>query len=123
MSINYFGKKVREARKQTNHTLMTMAAAMDTTPGFLSAIETIRSKIPNDWVEKIYNFFKDSRYPLDLEELHQAADVSNESVSLSGLPLQHQFLIAGFANSELNAEQLDKFKALLQDIYNQKKAE
>ena len=91
MSINYFGKKVREARKQTNHTLMTMAAAMDTTPGFLSAIETSRSKIPNDWVEKIYNFFKDSRYPLDLEELHQAADVSNESVSLSGLPLQHQF--------------------------------
>ena len=123
MSINYFGKKVREARKNTNHTLMTMATAMGTTPGFLSAIETGRSKIPTDWVEKRYDFFKETKSPLDLDELRNAADVSNESVSLSGLPLQHQFLIAGFANSELNAEQLDNFKTLLQDIYRNKKVE
>ena len=123
MSINYFGKKVREARKNTNPTLMTMATAMGTTPGFLSAIETGRSKIPTDWVEKIYDFFKETKSPLDLDELRNAADVSNESVSLSGLPLQHQFLIAGFANSELNAEQLDNFKTLLQDIYRNTKVE
>ena len=44
MSINYFGKKVREARKQTNHTLMTMAAAMDTTPGFCLLLKQVVQK-------------------------------------------------------------------------------
>lgn len=122
MSINLFGQKVREARKHTNHTLLSMAFSLKTTPGFLSAIETGRSKIPSEWVVKIYEFFKDSKYPLLLEDLKEAAEVSNGSVSISDLPLQHKLLIAGFANSELNAEQMDKFKSLLESVYAERKS-
>lgn len=117
MSVNLFGSMIREARKNTKHTLLSMAIALKTTPGFLSAIETGRSKIPDEWVVKIYEFFKDTKYPLLLEELKEKAIVSNGSVLISDLPLQHKLLIAGFANSKLNAEQMLKFKSLLESVY------
>ena len=91
MSVNLFGSMIREARKNTKHTLLSMAIALKTTPGLLSAIETGRSK--------------------------EKAIVSNGSVLISDLPLQHKLLIAGFANSKLNAEQMLKFKSLLESVY------
>lgn len=117
MSVNLFGSMIREARKNTKHTLLSMAIALKTTPGFLSAIETGRSKIPDEWVVKIYEFFKDTKCPLLLEELKEKAIVSNGSVLISDLPLQHKLLIAGFANSKLNAKQMRKFKSLLESVY------
>ncbi|HEZ7495939.1 TPA: helix-turn-helix transcriptional regulator, partial [Neisseria meningitidis] len=44
MGLTKFGAAVREARRQTKQTLQTMAATLGTSPAFLSAIETGRSK-------------------------------------------------------------------------------
>ena len=58
MGLTKFGEAVREARRQTKQTLLTMAKALDTSPAFLSAIETGRSKVPMDFVEKAESFFE-----------------------------------------------------------------
>ena len=43
--------------------------------------------------------------------------VSNENVSLSGLSLQQQMLVAGFASSDFSKEQLERFAELLRSIH------
>ncbi|HCE6991526.1 TPA: helix-turn-helix transcriptional regulator, partial [Pseudomonas aeruginosa] len=57
MSLTKFGIAVREYRRQLGLTLSTMAASLSTSPAFLSAMETGRSKIPMEWVEKISEYF------------------------------------------------------------------
>ncbi|MDO1508838.1 MULTISPECIES: helix-turn-helix domain-containing protein [unclassified Neisseria] len=115
MGLTQFGAAVREARRQTKQTLQTMATALGTSPAFLSAIETGRSKVPMDFVEKVEDFFKNLNQPV--ADLKQKAMVSNENVSLSGLSLQQQMLVAGFASSEFSKEQLEKFAELLRTIH------
>ncbi|HBN8920219.1 TPA: helix-turn-helix transcriptional regulator, partial [Pseudomonas aeruginosa] len=56
MSLTKFGIAVREYRRQLGLTLSTMAASLSTSPAFLSAMETGRSKIPMEWVEKISEY-------------------------------------------------------------------
>ena len=116
MGLTKFGEAVREARRQTKQTLQTMAAKLGTSPAFLSAIETGRSKVPMDFVEKVEGFFEDLGQPVN--DLKQKAMVSNENVSLSGLNLQQQMLVAGFASSDFSKEQLDKFAELLRTIHH-----
>jgi XRE family transcriptional regulator len=116
MGLTKFGEVVRAARRQTNQTLQTMAAQLGTSAAFLSAMETGRSKVPMEFVGKIENFFANLGYPIEECELKKQAMVSNENVSLSGLSLQQQMLVAGFASSEFNKDQLDKFAELLRTI-------
>lgn len=115
MGLTTFGETVRAARRQTKQTLKTMADTLGTSPAFLSAIETGRSKVPMDFVEKIENFFKNLDHPV--HDLKQKAMVSNENVSLSGLSLQQQMLVAGFASSDFSKEQLERFAELLRSIH------
>ena len=69
MGLTTFGETVRAARRQTKQTLKTMADTLGTSPAFLSAIETGRSKVPMDFVEKIENFFKNLDHPVhDLKQ-------------------------------------------------------
>ncbi|KVX04001.1 DNA-binding protein [Alcaligenes faecalis] len=114
MRLTSFGKTVREARREMGDTLMTMAKALDTSPAFLSAIETGRNKVPADFVEKIYRFFE--KKGKALPNLKQLAMASNETAPLDGLSYQHKMLMAGFASSDLNKEQLDRFAELLREI-------
>ena len=116
MGLTKFVAAVREARRQTKQTLQTMAATLGTSPAFLSAIETGRSKVPMDFVKKVEDFFENLGQPID--GLKQKAMVSNENVSLSGLSLQQQMLVAGFASSDFSKEQLDKFAELLRTIHH-----
>lgn len=115
MGLTTFGETVRAARRQTKQTLKTMADTLGTSPAFLSAIETGRSKVPMDFVEKIEDFFQNLGYPV--HDLKQKAMVSNENVSLSGLSLQQQMLVAGFASSDFSKEQLERFAELLRSIH------
>ncbi|STZ77370.1 helix-turn-helix domain-containing protein [Bergeriella denitrificans] len=115
MGLTTFGEAVRAARRQTKQTLQTMATALGTSPAFLSAMETGRSKVPMDFVEKVEVFFEKLGHPVD--NLKQKAMVSNENVSLSGLSLQQQMLVAGFASSEFSKEQLNRFAELLRTIH------
>lgn len=119
MSLSKFGVTVREFRRSLGVTLSSMAAALDTSPAFLSAMETGRSKIPMDWVDKISGFFEKSGLSVNRAKLKASACEDNESVSLEGLPPHHRMLIAGFANSDLNQEQLAKLGRLLSEIHGE----
>jgi len=70
-----------------------------------------------EWVEKISQYFTERGKTVHTAKLKAAACESNESVSLEGLPPHHKMLIAGFANSDLNQEQLTKLGNLLSEIY------
>ncbi len=120
MSLSKFGVTVREYRRTLEVTLSSMATALNTSPAFLSAMETGRSKIPMDWVEKIAAYFEKSGISVNRQKLKAIACEDNDSVSLEGLPPHHKMLIAGFANSDLNQEQLTKLGKLLADIYGEK---
>ena len=112
MAITEFGKAVRKARIDAdNVTLTSMAAELDTTASFLSALEMGRKKIPTDWVHKIEMFF--ARHGITGLELRTRADVSNKSVPLDGLSPMQQMLVAGFARVNLDEAELAKFTELL----------
>lgn len=119
MSLTKFGTTVREYRRRLGLTLSTMASALGTSPAFLSAMETGRSKIPMDWADKIAGYFSDQGEAVDPGRLRAMACEANDSVSLERLPPHHKMLIAGFANSDLNQEQLAKLGNLLSEIYGE----
>lgn len=120
MSLTRFGTAVREYRQQLGLTLSNMASALGTSPAFLSAMETGRSKVPMEWVEKIAGYFTAQGTNIVVNRLKALACESNDSVSLEGLPPHHKMLIAGFANSDLNQEQLTKLGKLLSEIHGEK---
>jgi len=117
MAVTELGKAVREARRKTNDTLMTMSDALKKSPAFLSAIETGKTKIPLDFVEEIINFFKSKNYTFT-QNLVQLAMVDNENAPLDGLSDQHKMMVAGFANSKFTREELEKICKLLDEIHN-----
>ncbi|MDO3665357.1 helix-turn-helix domain-containing protein [Acinetobacter higginsii] len=117
MAVTELGKAVREARRKTNDTLLTMSEALNKSPAFLSAIETGKTKIPLDFVNSIITFFEAKNYffPSDLVQL---AMVDNENAPLDGLSNQHKMMVAGFANSKFTKDELDKICNLLAEIHN-----
>lgn len=119
MSLTKFGTAVREYRRQLGLTLSNMATALGTSTAFLSAMETGRSKVPMEWAEKIAEYFSAQGKNVGVNHLKAMACESNDSVSLEGLPPHHKMLIAGFANSDLNQEQLAKLGKLLSEIYGE----
>lgn len=111
MALTDFGKAVRKARLDADETLSTMAESLNVSPAFLSAMETGRKKIPDEWVVKITQFFRDRG--INVEKLGVYADISNQSVSIAGCDPNKQMLIAGFARSDFDAETLAEFVKLL----------
>jgi transcriptional regulator with XRE-family HTH domain len=110
MAITEFGKAVRKARIDADVTLASMAAELQTTPSFLSAMEMGRKKIPEAWVSKIEAYFSLRGVSVRLREL---ADVANKSVEIGGLDPAQQMLIAGFARVNMSESELDRFRELL----------
>lgn len=121
MSLTKFGAEVRQYRRTLGVTLSAMASELRTSPAFLSAMETGRNKVPMEWVAKIADYFSERGIVHDAAKLKVLACEANESVSLEGLPPHHKMLIAGFANSNFNQEQLARFGKLLEDIYSENK--
>lgn len=119
MSLTKFGTQVREYRHTLKMTLTTMASALGTSSAFLSSMETGRTKIPMEWVEKIALLFGNAGLKVSKENLKALACEDNESVSLEGLPPHQKMLVAGFANSDFNHEQLQRLGKLLADIHGE----
>lgn len=117
MSLTKFGSQVREYRRERNLTLAVMAAQLSTSPAFLSAMETGRSKVPMEWASRIARYFTETGEKVEERDLKTLAAEANDSVSLEGLPPHHKMLIAGFANSHLNQDQLAKLGKLLTEIH------
>lgn len=116
MAVTGFGKAVRQARRKSNDTLLTMSDALHKSPAFLSAVETGKTKIPLDFVKEVINFFNTKEVSFD-EDLVQLAMVDNENAPLDGLSDQHKMMVAGFANSKFTKEELDKICNLLNEIH------
>lgn len=114
MALTEFGKVVRKARIDTGYTLLTMSEKLETTPAYLSGLETGSKKISKKWVEKIFYFFKTKG--LEISNLQELANLSNKSVPLDGLSLRQQMLVAGFANSQWTTDELKMFADLLEKV-------
>lgn len=114
MGLNKFGHEIRVARAKVGKTMMKMAEELGTKPSFLSAMETGRSKIPTDWVDKIDQYFKSLNSPV--ENIRGLADAANKNVSVEGLSLQHQLLVSGFAKSDLTQEQIQRAVEFLKNL-------
>lgn len=113
MALTEFGKAVRSARLRTDSTLQQMADALGTTPAFLSSIETGRKKVPQGWAEKIESFLIAKGMKVSDLNLKDRAAVANGQVSLAGLSPAQQMMVAGFARTNLDADQLKNFEQLL----------
>lgn len=111
MVITEFGKLVRKARVDAEVNLSTMAEALDVSPAFLSGLETGRKKISADWVEKVLGFFASKG--IVINGLWEAADISNQSVSIDGLDPRHQQFLAAFARMKPDADLLNQLEKLL----------
>ncbi len=111
MALTEFGKAVRTARVRTETTLQQMADEIGTTAAFLSGIETGRKKVPLGWVPKIDAFFR--ARGVQAENLDDLASMANGQVSIEGLSPAQQMMVAGFARTTLDADQLKNFEQLL----------
>lgn len=114
MKLTEYGKLVRKARIDAGITMLTMAEALSVAPSFLSATEVGNKKIPDSFVAKVVAYFRS--LGVEVSNLQEAADVSNEQVSIEGLTPAQQFLVAGFARTELTAKQIDELSDMLSKI-------
>ncbi len=117
MALTKFGHEVRSMRRNVGVTLSKMAEDLDTSPAFLSAIETGRNKIPHKWVEELYSYFSSKGESISIGKFRALADQSNQTVSLDGLAPQHRALLAGFAHSDLEQEQLAAIGKILEEAW------
>lgn len=113
MSLTDFGKAIRKARIDLGETLSSMATTFNVSPAFLSAMETGRKNIPEEWVIKITSYFAERG--LKIDKLGEYADLSNKTVSIAGQDPKKQMFIAGFARSNFDAETLARFVDLLNE--------
>jgi transcriptional regulator with XRE-family HTH domain len=109
-ALTEFGKAVRKARIDAEVSLSEMADTLDTTAGFLSALETGRKKIPDQWVQKIGRYLDE--LGVGVPNLRQLADVANQNVSLEDMTPSRQMLVAGFARKNWDDIEGDKMKEL-----------
>jgi transcriptional regulator with XRE-family HTH domain len=78
--LTEFGKFLRNLRIEYEELLKDMADKLGVTPSYLSAVETGKRNIPDDWLEKIKKF-----YNLDIfaqETLDRAASNSIKTIKL-----------------------------------------
>ena len=114
MALTEFGKVIRKARIDAGETLLSMSEAIGVSPSFLSGMETGRKKISGEWVKIIDGYFK--KKEIEISNLQEIALVSNQAIPVEGLPLKQQMLLAGFAKSTMQEEQLQEFARLLESI-------
>ncbi|MDO4251209.1 MAG: helix-turn-helix transcriptional regulator [Moraxella sp.] len=115
MAVSAFGRAVRKARLSTDDTLATMAKGIGKSVAFISAIETGRSKVPMDYIQLVVDFFAAKNYVFS-ENLWELASVDNQNVPIDHLDYQQQMLVAGFASSPFNAEELKQIADFLTEI-------
>lgn len=119
MKITEYGKLVRKARLDAGLTMLDMARSIGVTPSYLSATETGAKKVSPSFVDKVVVFFESRG--ITIRGIREAADVSNQTVSLEGLSTAQQFLVAGFARVDLSQEKLEEFAKLLANTEQKEK--
>lgn len=72
MKLTEFGKFLRKLRIDNGELLKDMAIKLNTTPAFLSMVETGRRSIPKKWEEEI-----EKSYSLNLEQKEELISILN----------------------------------------------
>ena len=113
--LTAFGKELRKLRIMAGELIRDMAAKLDVTASYLSAVETGKRQIPNGWVNKISDIYGLS--PEEKSALQKAADASALSVKLdlNGLTDRRRQTAVLFARefSGMDDEKLESIRKLL----------
>ena len=108
--LNEYGKAARKARIDAGVSMLKMAEAIGVAPSFLSQMETGKRTISSTFVQKAEEFFRNLGLNVSLRE---AADLSNNAVSLDGVEPELKGLVAGFARAELSEEDIRRLNEIL----------
>lgn len=112
-----YGKFIRTIRKERNENLMTMAAKLNVSVAFLSALEVGKKQIPLNYAKKIQEIYNLNEY--DYKELQEAIMMTNKRVliSLDNLNNDQQNVSIAFARQINTASQktLDELRKILED--------
>lgn len=115
--LTNFGRALRKMRIDHGEYLKDMAAKLEVTVAYLSAVENGKREVPDSWCEKL-----SETYHLSLEErkeLQQYAYEKKDSVKieLSGIEQEEKQLALAFARSfkTLSSEELNAIKEILKN--------
>ena len=116
--LTNFGKALRKMRIDHGEFLKDMAAKLNVTVAYLSAVENGKREVPDDWVEKLTNL-----YCLDAEEGKELQEYAYEEkhslkINLVGIEQEEKDLALAFARSfkDLSAED----KATMKKIFGER---
>ncbi|MDU9034242.1 helix-turn-helix transcriptional regulator [Pseudomonas corrugata] len=112
-----FGKLLRKIRIDRGMLLKDMAAGLDVSSAYLSAIETGRKAVTDDVVARVAEYLGYPTQSDEYQELYDAAQITKGEVSISTIgasPLKQQAALA-FARqfNELEGEDMEKILSLL----------
>lgn len=116
MKITEYGKIVRKARIDADLTMLDMAEDLGVSSAYLSALEVGRKRIPSDFLGKVIDYLKGKVPTLDTNRLRDAVAISNNSIPVDGLSVDHQFLVAGFARTNMSQADINDFQNLLAKV-------
>lgn len=121
--LTEFGKLLRKIRIDKGLLLKDMAGALSISPAYLSAVETGKKPIPDDFVGRIARFFDYTKDSDDYIALEDSASMSKGEASMKHLPQKHQQAVLAFARNlgSLNAEEVDKLLGMIK--HSKKKAQ
>lgn len=112
-----FGKLLRKIRIDRGMLLKDMAAGLDVSSAYLSAIETGRKAVTDDVVARVAEYLGYPTQSDEYQELYDAAQITKGEVSISTIgasPLKQQAALA-FARqfNELEGDDMEKILSLL----------
>ena len=121
MSLKEIVNFLTSFRNEIGESLRTMAAKLDISATYLSAIENNKRNIPNDFLEKfmsVYDIDEDTKKQLEkailLSSSNLKVDVTNDSVT-------KKELLYSIANSEIDETTLERLSAILKEPSEKKK--
>ena len=116
MRITEYGKIVRKARIDANLTMLEMAKTLGVSSAYLSALEVGRKRVSDDFLTKVIAYLIEKLPDFDAEKLRDSVAISNNSIPVDGLSVDHQFLVAGFARTNMSQADLNDFQNLLEKV-------
>ncbi len=115
--LTAFGKELRKLRITVGELIRDMASKLGVTASYLSAVETGKRQIPDEWVARISSLYNLS--PSEKTALQKAADSSAQTVkfSLDGMTDRRRQTAVLFARefSDLDDQKIEQIRMLLDE--------
>lgn len=107
--VTELGKQLRSIRAQRGEYLMDMAKKVGLSPAMLSSVENGNRNVPKGFIERVGAIYQLTS--AQIEELHRARAISDESVtvSLEGLSPDDRDLAISFARRFPALDERSKF--------------